>query len=258
MATLTRRAIAAVIAVAAATIMLAVVPAPASATPATFRPVASSGRSQDAQDDGPVRFSLPTEGDQVAWSRPGFRFGLGFGYGRLVGLAGAPDGNMVGPTIRLGLRLDQRWSLLASFQYLYAFGANGVHGLRYVGTLEPTWHVTRRLSLALGLGFGGIVGGSNGPSPGVPPSEGISYTFPDALHPMSSCSGVGVAGLLRGEYLFVVGPRASMGPMLQAELQWTGCVHESSETYPDTAEPIVQRQWWPHFGISTAWIFLWR
>jgi len=252
MAALIPRAITSAVALAVAALTW---PAGAAATPAA---PAVSAQRKTSDDDGPVRFSLPTEGDQVAWTRPGFRFGLGFGYGRMVGLAGAPDGNTLGPTIRLGLRLDERWSLLASFQYLYAFGEHGVQGLRYVGTLEPTWHVTRRLSLALGLGFGGIVGGSDNPSPGTPPVDGISYTFPDAGHPMSSCSGVGVAGLIRVEYLFVVGPRASTGPTLQAELQWTGCVDESSRTDPDTAEAIVSRQWWPHFGVSTAWIFLWR
>jgi hypothetical protein len=217
-----------------------------------------AGAAGKADDDGPVRFSLPTEADQAVWSTPGFRFGIGFGYGRLVGLAGAPDGNTIGPIIRLGLRLDERWSLLASFQYLYAFGGNGVRGLRYLGTLEPTLHITRRLSLALGLGFGGIVGGSNNLTVQDPPSSGFSYTFPDAQHPMHDCSGVGVIGLLRSEYLLVIGPRASTGPLLQAELQWTGCIDESSRTYADTAETIVRRQWWPHFGISAAWVFLWR
>jgi hypothetical protein len=215
-----------------------------------------------ADEDGPPRFSLPTESDRAAWTRPGFRLGLGLSYGAFVGFDGAPNGQLVGPLVRIGVRLDGNWSLQATVQYLYAAqaGATRLSGLRYAETLEPTWHATPRLSVALGLGFGGLVERSTqrpnpDPQPGTLES---SYTFPNAHHPLPSCSGVGVVGLLRGEYLIVMGPRSSMGVAAELAGQWTGCVADTGLVEPDTAHAIVRRQWWPHLGFSLAWVVAWR
>jgi len=38
----------------------------------------------------------------------------------------------------------------------------------------------------------------------------------------------------------------------------TGCVDDTGNLDPDTATPIVRRQWWAHFGTSLAWVILWR
>ena len=136
---------------------------------------------------------------------------LGLVYGRLVGLEGAPSGRLLGATVRVGLRLDADWSVLASFQYASASAPGGLSGLRFAGTIDPTWHVTRHLALALGLGFGGIVEGRTG-RPDVDPLPDTletSYTFPSATPPLPSCSGVGAAALARAEWTFVLGPRSA-------------------------------------------------
>jgi len=210
-------------------------------------------------EDGPPRFSLPTESERAMWKKPGFRFGLGVVYGRFYGINGPPNSQLIGPTIRLGLRLDEAWSLMSSLQYLYATGSGGTRGLRFAGTIEPTWHATEHLSLAAGIGFGGIVQPSTSQSGtsqlGTPDT---SYTYPDARTPMSSCNGVGVAGLLRAEWMMILGPRASTGLALEMDGQWTGCVDDTGVLEPDTATPIVRRQWWPHVGGSIAWGILWR
>jgi hypothetical protein len=227
---------------------------------ATLATLLAPALAAAADGDGPVRLSLPTESDKAVWLRPGFRFGLGLGYSRMQGLHGPPSGNLIGPSIRLGVRLDERWSLLASFQYLFAFGGAGLTGVRYAGTIEPTWHVTPRLSLAVGVGFGGIVEGrTNRPNPDPQPGGlDASYTFPSAESPLPGCSGVGVTGLARGEYLMVIGPRASTGPMAQLDMQWTGCISDTGRQDQDTAQSIVRRQWWPHLSFSLAWMVLWR
>jgi hypothetical protein len=211
-------------------------------------------------DDGPPRLSLPTDSDRAVWKKPGFRFGLGLAYGRLFGINGPPNAQLIGPTIRAGIRLDERWSLMGSFQYLYATGTAGTRGLRYAGTIEPTWHATEHLNLGVGIGFGGLVGPiSNRPDPS-PKGDTLdaSYTFPDARTPLQSCDGVGVTGLLRAEWLVVLGPRSSTGLELETDGQWTGCVDDTGNLDPDTATPIVRRQWWAHFGTSLAWVILWR
>ena len=196
----------------------------------------------------------------MAWRKPGFRMALGVAYGQFVGLGGAPGGWLIGPLVRMGLRVDDRWSLLASFEYLKASSSGGLSGLRFAGTLEPTWDVTRQLSLAFGLGFGGIVEGRTGRADPDPKASTLdsSYTFPDASTPLPSCDGVGVAGLVRGEWMVVLGPRAETGFALELGGQWTGCVSDTGRVEPDTAQPIVRRQYWPHIGGSVVWQIEWR
>ncbi len=227
-------------------------PAPAPALPPSPAPI--------FDEDAPPRFSLPTESDRALWRKPGFRFGLGLVYGRIYGIGGPPSGQLIGPDIRAGLRLDQAWSLMGSLQYLYATGTGGLKGLRFAGTVQPTWHATAHLSLAAGIGFGGIVEtGTSRPNPDPQPGTlGASYTFPDASTPLPSCNGVGVAGLLRAEWTVVMGPRSSTGLALETDGQWTGCVDDTGRVEPDTATPIVRRQWWPHLGASLTWEILWR
>lgn len=211
-------------------------------------------------EDPPPRLSLPTESDKELWKKPGFRFGLGLVYGRLYGIGGPPDGHLIGPTIRAGVRLDEAWSLLGSLQYLYATGGGGLQGLRFAGTIEPTWHATAHLSLAVGIGFGGIVE-TNSTRPNPDPQSSTltsSYTFPDAKTPLPNCNGVGVAGLLRAQWLMVMGPRSSTGLALQMDGQWTGCVDDTGRVEPDSATSIVRRQWWPHLGGSLTWEVQWR
>lgn len=232
--------------------------APASAAPATAAPTPAPAPARDP--DGEVKLSLPTESDRVAWTRPGFRLGLAISYGELVGLRGAPSGRLLGVAVHAGLRLDSDWSLLMSFDYARASSRAGISGLRFAGTLDPTWHVTRALSLALGMGFAGIVEGHTN-RPDVNPLPGTldsSYTFPDARTPLPQCSGVGVAGLARAQYAWVLGPRAATQLELEVIAQYTQCVDPTGRTEPDTAQPIVRIQYWPLTGATLSWGFTWR
>jgi hypothetical protein len=229
------------------------------AAPAPADAALTTTKSKD-DDDGEPRLSLPTAADRTAWQTSGFRLGLGLVYGRLVGLRGAPSGRLIGPTIRAGLRLDEDWSLLASFQYASASKSGGLSGLRFAGTIDPTWHVTPSLSIAVGFGFGGIVEGRTGRMDAAPLPSTIdtSYTFPSARTPIASCSGVGAAGLARVEWDYVLGPRAETGVALEVVGQWTGCVDDTNRVEPDTGTAIVRRQWWPHTGATLAWGITWR
>lgn len=234
--------------------------ATAAAPPPNAAAAPAAAAAKPADDDGEPRLSLPTQADRDAWQNSGFRLGLGLVYGRLIGLGGAPSGRLIGPTVRVGLRLDPSWSILASFQYAAASQPGGLSGLRFAGTLDPTWHVTPSLSLAVGFGFGGIVEGRTGrmDADPLPSTIDTSYTFPDARHPVASCSGVGVAGLVRAEWAYVLGPRAQTSVALEIVGQWTGCVDDTNRIEPDTGTAIVRRQWWPHTGVSLAWGIAWR
>ena len=228
-------------------------------SPASAAPPGASDLEEDG--DAPVRFSLPTESDREAWRKPGFRLQLGGAYGYIEGLDGAPDGDLYGVLLRVGARLDERWSLLGSFQYMAATEDGGLGGMRFAGTLDPTWHVTEGLELALGLGFGGIVEGRtrrDDPDPAQRSALNSPYTFPDADPPLQRCNGVGVAALLRAGWMFVLGPRSSTGLSVELGGQWTGCVDDTNRVEPDTATPIVRRQWWPHVSGTAAWVFAWR
>jgi hypothetical protein len=233
-----------------------VAPAPA----ATIAPPPASAPKPADDDEPPPKLSLPTMADQEAWRRGGFRLGLGVAYGELAGLEGAPSGRLLGALVRLGVRLDRDWSILGSFQYARASASGGLSGLRYAGTIDPTWHATSHLSLAVGMGFGGIVEGSTG-RPEVAPLPNTlfsSYTFPSASPPLPSCSGVGLAGLARASWTFVLGPRSATSFALEAIGQWTGCVDDTGQVDLDTGKAIVRRQWWPHMGGTASWEIMWR
>ncbi len=236
---------------------------PSSAPPdvrvAIVPPAAASPAAPNDSEAEP-KLSLATEADRDAWRRSGFRLGLGVAYGDLVGLEGAPNGRLLGFLLRLGVRLDPDWSLLASFQYARASSPGGIDGLRFAGTIDPTWHATSHLSLAAGLGFGGIVEGSTSraevnPLPG---SLSTSYTFPSPSPPLPSCSGVGVAALARAEWTIVLGPRSATSFAIEAVGQWTGCVDDTGHVDLDTGQAIVRRQWWPDTGGTVQWGFTWR
>ncbi len=222
-------------------------------------PVAAT--TAEADDALPFKLSLPTEDDRTAWKAPGLRLQLGLAYGRLQGLSGAPSGRILGPIIRVGARLDDAWSVLASFQYASVSAVGGLSGLRFAGTLDPTWHVTDSIDLAFGFGFAGIVEGNSGrPEPDASGRATLvsSYTLPKTSPPIPSCSGVGAAGLLRASWLAVLGPIFSSGFALELDGQWTGCKDNLGRVEPDTAQPIYRVQWWPHWGGTLAWVAAWR
>jgi hypothetical protein len=221
---------------------------------------AASGGGGDADDEGEPKLSLPTEADRDAWQRAGFRFGLGLSYGRLYGLQGAPSGRLLGALVRLGLRLDADWSLMTSFQYQVASSSGGLSGLRFAGTIDPTWHVTPSLALAVGIGFGGIVEANTGRADvdPLPSTISTSYTFPHASPALPACSGVGAAALVRAEWSVVLGPRAATSLMVEGTGPWTGCVSDTGRVEDDSGQAIVRRQWWPHVGATAAWGITWR
>jgi hypothetical protein len=211
-------------------------------------------------EEGVPKLSLPTEADRIAWRRTGFRLGLGLAYGRFEGLHGAPSGRLLGAQLHAGLRLDETWSIYASFQYASVSGRNGLSGLRFAGTIDPTWHVTPAISLAVGAGFGGIVEGRTGRMEVDPLPSGLdtSVTLPSASPPLPSCSGVGAAVLARAAWTKVLGPRSSTDIALEAIGQYTECVQRTGRLDADTAQPIVRRQYWPHAGLTLSWGVAWR
>jgi hypothetical protein len=234
-----------------------VAPATPAEPPAATTPAPAVMSVKDAE--GEPRLSLPTETDRDAWLRAGFRLALGFTYGRVVGIDGAPGGRLIGAAVRFGLRLDASWSILSSFQYGDASSKSSLYGLRFMGTIDPTWHATRHLALAVGLGFGGLVGGNHGPDiPPQPSTLGASYTFPSPSPSLPTCSGVGAAGLVRAEWSWVLGPRSATGLGLELDGQWTGCVDDTGLVEADTGQAIVRRQWWPQLGLTGTWSVTWR
>jgi hypothetical protein len=196
--------------------------------------------------------SLALEDAAHAWQRPGFRITLAMPYGEMLGLRGAPSGNLLGGAIRAGLRLDEDWSALVTFQYELARTRDpaALGGFRFSGTIDPTWHVDDNLSLAVGLGFGGIIESDRDRPDPEPTGNTLetSYTFPDARMPIASCTGVGVAALARAEWSYVLSARTAATVAFEAFGQWTGCVDEVGRVEPDTGAAIVRRQWWAHTG----------
>lgn len=221
---------------------------------------ADQGNDNDEKDivTGRFKLSLPTESDREAWLRDGFRLGLAGQFGEMFGLGGVPKARVIGAMLRLGLRFDADWSIFATFQYQVM--SRGISGLRFSGTIDPTWHITRHLSLAVGLGFGGISGGSTGRADvePLPDTLASSYTFPSTRPTLPTCTGGGVAALARAEWVIVLGKRAATTFALESFGQWTGCSETTGLVEPDTGQAIVRRQYWPHVGVTGSWGFMWR
>lgn len=244
---------------------IALASAPAAADDRT--PADASTESRPADDEhvrtkveAAPKQSLSTSSTEEAWRTAGFRLSLAMGYGELAGLDGAPSGRLIGAIVRAGLRLDADWSLSASLHYALASRPRQLEGLRFAGTIDPTWHVTPWLALVIGLGFGGIVEGSTDRMEvePLPSTLDTSYTFDDARTPLPSCSGVGLAALTRAEYSRLLGPRAALTIGLEVVGQYTQCVQSTGRVEPDTARPIERRQFWPHVGAHLVIGVTWR
>ncbi len=211
-------------------------------------------------DEPDAKLSLAVESDDEAWQHSGFRLGLGLEYGELSGLRGAPSGRLLGPELHVGMRLDRTWSLYTTFEYASASSRAGISGLRFAGTIDPTWHLSRSFSLGVGFGFGGIVEGHTN-RPDIAPlgsTLDTSYTFPSSSPPLPSCSGDGVAAIARATYTHLLGPHSATTVELEMIGQDTTCSEGTGNVEPDTAQPIVRRQYWTNVGATLFWGMAWR
>lgn len=208
-------------------------------------------------DDAEPEFkpSLEIESPEEAWIESGLRVGLGYAFDRVIGDGVSPGGVHHSALLRLGARLDENWSLLGTFRYGVRFGPTG--GLRFGGTIEPTWHVTDELSLAVGAGIGGFIIPATG-APTPTPQIVATYTVPSSGPLIGACQGAGLLALARAEYTFFVSQLFATGPSLQLDAQWTSCTQRLGRSDPDTAEAIDLQQYWTSYGVSLAWIVWWR
>lgn len=231
--------------------------APAAAATESVDP---AGPATETEEIIPFKLSLPTQSDRAAWLTPGFRVQMGGGYGTWHGLSGAPSGSLLAYIVRVGARLDADWSLVSSLQ-LARINYGDHSGLRYVGTVDPTWHATESLEFAVGFGFSGIVEGNTGrvdPDAVQKASLVSSYTLPNTYPPVPSCDGTGTAALARAAWNIVLGPMSAGSLAIEFDGQWTVCSDRLGQVEPDTAKTNYRRQWWPHMGGTIAWLFAWR
>lgn len=226
-------------------------------------PQIRAAAAAEATTEPEPRASLATSTLAEDWAAAGFRLELGATYGGLMGLSGAPSGSGFGVVLRVGARLDRDWSLLASVRYASVIGDTGVGllGLRYMAMVEPVWHLTPTLELALGVGAAGIVEGGTGRAEVDGPGRDAlvaPVTLPNASPPLPTCAGIGAAASLRASWRWRIGPLASTGLDLVADGQRTLCVDDTGRVEPDSATAIVRRQWWPHLGAALMWVVAWR
>lgn len=208
-------------------------------------------------EDVEFRVSLPTEEDTELWKQSGFRFQFGYAFGWLDGAGELPSAMAHEIVVRAGARLEPEWSLFGTLSYGFTDGE--ICGVRFIATIEPTFHPVPELAIALGWGLGGFVEtASTRPDPAPEQEESLvaPYTMTEGVIPV--CTGLGTAAVLRVDYQFVLGNLFSMGPSLEGAVMWTGCEEDTGRVEPDTAEAIVRRQWWQHYTISAGWMFSWR
>ena len=215
--------------------------------------VTSPKTTLKSQSEPLFRLSLPTEDDYTVWTKPGFRISLGYGRGYVYGRNLAPGGRTTSFTLRAGARIDEHWSVLGNVQYQGAAG-----GLRYLGTVEPTFDIIPRLTVSIGLGLAGFVIIDD--MPPVPPADGVvaTYTYDDGDPALGGCSGSGFAATARVAYSIVLGPIFATGPAVSFGSQVTRCAQVLENSDPDTGRPIELEQYWYHNGFSIDWMLTWR
>jgi len=207
-----------------------------------------------SEDDYVVRLSLPTESDFEAWASEGLRIRLGYAHGWLGSFGPSVPSTDNGALVMAQIRLDRWWSVAATAEYAIAGG--DLTGLRWAATLEPTLHPWRGLSLALGIGYGGLIVSRTRFAARPGGSEVATRTLADS-EKVNNCQGGGLTTLARAEYLVVVGPIFSTGPFVQGQGQWTRC-EEAAGVNAETGLQIARVQWWKHAGGSLGWWLAWR
>ncbi|MEE8408669.1 MAG: hypothetical protein V3T05_03595 [Myxococcota bacterium] len=248
---------------------------PTDAPSTDAEPPAMSEKDLVEEDDYIVRLSFPTAQDFEVWRNPGIRVQLGYAYGRQLTDGPGPGFSTHTITLRPQVRVSEYWSLAANIGYSIARG--DFSGLRWIVSIEPTFHPIAGLGISVGVGYAGIIGNRPFDAIDVPPVgpgrapapnplqdelvnlrlEQVSRTVgPD--YRMWSCDGAGAAAVVRAEYLFVVGPLFASGPYIQGDLQRTRCEESTGSINVDTGLRVNTRQWWVHHGWNVGWWLTWR
>lgn len=212
------------------------------------------------------RVSETLTSDNEAWKQFGFRIQVGLSFEQLRKTATpSPDGGGVGPSLHLGARLNERWSLLAGLRY--SILKDQMTGVRFTATAEGMFHVVWGLSAGLGLGYGGMAGGMrrareieyaqyfDDPAP-------IDISGAEApatrAQRFNRCEGSGVAVLGRVQYLMTVGDVFSTGPELRLEHQWTRCTDDNMRAWARDDLQKLPTQWWSQRAFAYGWVLAWR
>jgi hypothetical protein len=243
----------------AALLAAAATPAPAPAAgapgaPATIVHVMDEKERIALEQTDNVRLSLPTQSDRDAWQNPGLRVQLGYGYGIVQGSGPAFSFRSQTALLRPSVRLDRQWAL--GIALLYGTAPNGV---RWSVTAEPTFFIWRGLSVAAGIGFGGLLVSNGNASSGTLQGSAVTVSRDTTDgERLTSCSGSALTSALRAEYMFVAGALFASGPFAQFNAQWTHCQATFGRTDQETGMPIVLTQWWQQQGGTFGWWFAWR
>jgi hypothetical protein len=228
------------------------------ADPTTTTTSAAPALSEVVAAPPEPELSLVRETPDEAWRQDGFRLALGYTGDFAFGAGQVPGGYLHTVELRVGARLDADWSLLGTLRYGAQPGTPSI--LRFSATLEPTLHLTDGLSVTLGAGLGGLVASG---VPGDRPADALTLTssvdvvgVDSAI--LGSCSGLGVLGLARLDWVWPMSGLWSMGPTLAVDVQRTSCVESTGAVEADTGRAIERRQTWPMAGVRLGWMFGWR
>ncbi len=184
-----------------------------------------------------------------AWSQPGFRVQLRFGFERVEAMSSeAPEMSAVAINVEPGIRLSRLWSVAAGLRYSILLGS--WDGLRWSTTADATLHPTSVSYITVGAGYGGLVAQKAKP---YVDQRGFAFQpdEPAGASRLTRCSGDGGVGVLRAGFSMPIGELFATGPSLQADLQATRCSDPRSRLG-------LADEWWWHRSIHFAWALAWR
>ena len=226
---------------------------------------AYAAESEETDDDGYVfRVSLPTQDDYTAWTEPGFRLSLGYGFGPYSHLEHDFHFKAHGINVRPHIRLSDDWGVGVTINYGISKGEK-VNGLRWSTTFELTHYFFEQLALTAGVGLGGLWITCPGDEYESPKCRsyfeiGSSRTSRalTSRERMTDCEGDGIVGVARAEYLMVAGSNFAAGPFVDGMLQRVRCVERTDLIEQATGRSMKLWEHWGHLGLNVGWWFTWR
>ena len=217
-------------------------------------------RQREAQVIGPKKF---IESEQIVdketlWEQDGLRVDLAYHQTTVSGLNQSPNGIISGVHIGIATYLDSQWSLDSSFRY--GVGSEGLSGLNFSGLLSTLFH-WHGLGLGLGIGVVGVEErSSNRPNLHEQLSNQVvaSFTQADTTPVLSKCVGFGPLAALNAVYRLPITSVFGLKAGTQIDIARIACALDTERVEPDTARPIVIKQYWDRWSWSFFGGLTWR
>ncbi len=209
-----------------------------------------------AKDPEPeIRVSDGEESSGKAWTDPGFRLQLRFGWERMTEVQLAPPLQAYTFAIEPSYRLSRWFSLGLGLRYSVTEQSEWT-GVRWSTTVDASLHPFGGAFLSLGAGYAGMLVQKALPASYYVITQAERLSPPPGYNRIVRCNGDGAIGLARIGYIVPIADSFATGPALQADLQVTRCRGDYVD--PRAAAWASAVEWWWSETVQLTWSLAWR